>query len=131
MFSASSLEHWSLADRARDLRRAVDIIQRWPVWGVGTRRYVIAAAQVSGDRAFEGLLVDSVPLVLWAENGVTAPVAWLGLGLLVVWLGCRGRSSATPDPDLALATSWFASIQVVCLFQAFFWPTQELWQGGI
>jgi hypothetical protein len=107
------------------------LIRRSPLWGVGTRQYVLAAAGLIQEVPREGLLVDSTPLVLWAELGLAAPLAWLGMGLAMVWLGC-GRAAARPaNLELALATAWIAAIQVVCLFQPLYWPSHELWQGAI
>ena len=48
-----------------------------------------------------------------------------------MWLGGRRPARQPANPDLALATAWMAAVQVVCLFQAFYWPSHELWQGGI
>jgi hypothetical protein len=94
---------------------------------VGTRQYVPVVAQLIHMASRESLFVESTPLVLWAELGLAAPLAWLGLGVATLWLGCRRPAS----PELALATAWIAALQVVCLFQAFFWPTHELWQGSL
>jgi hypothetical protein len=126
--SGPLLEQSALAARLYSQQVAWDVIRRWPLWGVGTRQYVVAAAQLMHAKPAESLLVDSTPLVLWAELGLAGPVAWLGMGAALIGLGCRRRAG---DPDLALATAWVGAVQVVCLFQAFFWPSQELWQGGI
>src|SRR6185369_9315758 len=103
----------------------------WPLWGVGTRQYALVAARLIQVAPRESLLVESTPLAFWAELGLAAPLAWLGMGLALVWLGCRGAAARAANPDLALATAWIVAIQVVGLFQAFFWPTHELWQGSL
>jgi hypothetical protein len=107
------------------------LIQCWPLWGVGTRQYILVVADLIHVAPRESLLVESTPLALWAELGLAAPLAWLGMGLLIVWPGCRRVAERAANPDLALATAWIAAVQVVCLFQAFYWPSHELWQGGI
>ncbi len=122
------VEHWSLTERLAAIQWAWQVIQRGPLWGVGTQRYVVVVAQLMRVQPAESLVVDSTLLVLWAEQGVAGPLAWLGLGAALVWLGCRRGAGSV---DLALATGWVAAIQVVCLFQAYFWPGLELWQGGI
>jgi|SRR5579859_7860489 len=127
----SGLEHGSMAERLFSLQTAWTLIERWPLWGVGTRQYVLVVAQLIHVSPRESLLVDSTPLALWAELGLAAPVAWLGLGLALVWLGCRRAAARAANLDLALATAWMAAVEVVCLFQAFFWPSHELWQGAI
>ena len=127
----TGLEHGALVERLFTLQNAWTVIERWPVWGVGTRQYVLVVAGLLNVTPRESLLVESTPLVLWAELGLAAPAAWLGLGLALVWLGCRQPSRRTANPDMALATAWMAAVQVVCLFQAFYWPSHELWQGGI
>jgi hypothetical protein len=129
--AGSGLEYWSLFNRLSGMQSAWDVIRRWPLWGVGTRRYVIVAAQLAHMTPNEALLVDSTPLLLWAELGLAAPAAWLGMGGLLIWLGWRRTAAGAANPDLALATAWVAAVEVVCLFQAFFWPSYELWQGGI
>ena len=128
---SSGLEHGSMAERFFSLQMAWTLIGRWPLWGVGTRQYVLAAAQLIHVSPRESLLVDSTPLALWAELGLAAPLAWLGMGCALVGLGCRRAAACAANPDLALATAWVAAVEVVCLFQAFFWPSHELWQGGI
>ena len=129
--AGSHLEYWSIFGRLDGIHSAWDVIRRWPLWGVGTGRYVMVAARLAGISPSESLLVDSTPLVLWAEQGLAAPVVWLGMGAWQVWLGCRRTAGCATDPDLALATAWVAAVQVVCLFEAFFWPSHELWQGAI
>jgi hypothetical protein len=127
----TGLEHGAVAERFFSLQGAWTVIARWPLWGVGTRQYVLVVADLIHVAPRESLLVESTPLVLWAELGLAAPLAWLGLGLALVWRGCRRRPAQAANPDLALSTAWIAAVQVVCLFQAFYWPSHELWQGGI
>ena len=129
--AGTGLEHGSMAERFFSLQAAWTLIGRWPLWGVGTRQYVLAVAALIHVAPMESLLVDSTPLAFWAELGLAAPLAWLGLGVAIIWLGCRRAAARAANPDLALATAWIAAVQVVCLFQAFFWPTHELWQGSI
>ena len=129
--AGSGLEHGALAERLFGLQNAWALIQRWSLWGVGTRQYVLAVVDRLQVTPRESLLVENTPLVLWAELGLAAPLAWLGMGLALVWVGGRRLARQAPNPDLALATAWVAAVQVVCLFQAFYWPSQELWQGGI
>ena len=129
--AGSGLEHGALAERLFALQNAWMLIQRWPLWGVGTRQYVLVVADLINVAPRESLLVESTPLALWAELGLAGPLAWLGKGLALVWLGSHRPAGQTANPDLALSTAWMAAVQVVCLFQAFYWPTQELWQGGI
>jgi len=105
----SSLERGSIAERIFSLQCAWALIQRWPLWGVGTRQYVLAVADLIPVAPRESLLVESTPLALWAELGLAAPLAWLSLGLLIVWLGCRRSAQRVANPDLALATAWIAA----------------------
>jgi len=127
----TGLEHGGLAERIFGLQNAWTVIQRWPLWGVGTRQYVLVVANLLDVTPRESLLVESTPLLLWAELGLAAPMAWLGLGLALVWLGGRRSARQLANPDLALATAWVAAVEVVCLFQAFYWPSHELWQGSL
>jgi hypothetical protein len=131
--AGGALEQGSLLGRLYLLQGAAEVIERWPWWGVGTQQYVAAAARLLNVSPSERLLVESTPVLMWAEQGVAAPLAWLGLGAALAWLGCRRAASmtGTAGRDLALATAWVAAIQVTCLFQAYFWPGHELWQGGL
>ena len=126
---ASELEQTSLTERARQVAIAQALIRQAPLWGVGTRGYVAAAAALTGEAPTGDLLVHNTWLLLWAENGIGAAVAWLGLALSVGGLAWRGAGRLGGGP--ALPAVWAATMLVVGLFQAFYWPAPQLWQGDL
>jgi hypothetical protein len=126
---ASPIERRSLDERVDQLRTAAALIARHPFLGVGTRRY-LAAAERARPEGGETTTPHSVPLLLAAENGVPAGLAWLALGALVLAAGWRARRAEEPPGGagaaLALACAWMAALQVESLLQPVFAPTQNL-----
>ncbi len=127
--AASPLEHQSLWMRGLGIQMALQIIQEHSWWGVGTRRYLEAAATLTGQPPAALFPVHNVPLLLWAENGVGAAAAWLALGLFALAPGWRQAAQPSDQrtlPGLSLATAWMVCLQVVSLFGYSHTPTQNL-----
>ena len=127
--ASSPLEYQSLFTRGVYIEIALQIIQEHWLWGVGTRRYLEAAAALTGLPLTTLFPVHNVPLLLWAENGVGAVAAWVTLGLFTVALGWQRiirRTGRNTLVGLSLATAWMVCLQVVSLFGYSYAPTQNL-----
>jgi O-antigen ligase len=132
----SPLEIGSVERRLNEVRIAWDVIRAHPLWGVGTGRFPVAASAISDWPAEYWLAVHNVPLWLWAEDGLGAVAAWLGLGVLVVGLGWRKQWHQTGNCapiGVLVAMGWMVSIQTISLFDYYYLPTQglqaPLWLG--
>jgi hypothetical protein len=125
----SPLEVGSVEKRLHEIRVAWDVIRTDPLWGVGAGRFPIAASTIAGWPAKYWLAVHNVPLWLWAESGLGAVAAWLGLGVIVIGLGWRKQWNQMGDDVLVgiwVAMGWMVSIQTISLFDYYYLPTQGL-----
>lgn len=114
------LEQRSLLARAESLQTAWALIQHAPVLGVGVRGYLPAAAALTGAPVE---VAHNVPVLLWAEAGIGAPLLWLGVWGVMLGAAWRGR---TGQPGLNTALAWMTCLQVANQFNYYAAPAQNL-----
>lgn len=127
------IEAQSLNQRLADDRLALQVIGRYPWFGVGLGNYVDVAREIEP----EASRVHNVPLYVTAESGILATGLWLWLMVSPFIWWWRGRASrrnpnlqpASPALTSAQLAAWGAMI-IMNMFDTMVWWSSN-WQTAI